>query len=145
MFCFVLFCSRVKDSRWALQRAKFVVEYEYAVVGILEQMNETLHVLEQYVPRFFTGASQLYYKKGKRQMNPLALGVHLMILDLGYGRRHENRYIKSKPALTQTVVNKLKDSLSNEYELYAFCKQRLYNQFQNTFNSKYISVGGDRN
>ena len=55
----------VSGSRWALQRAKFIVEYEYSVVGILNQMNETLQVLENYVPRFFAGASQLYYRAGQ--------------------------------------------------------------------------------
>ena len=48
-----------------MQRAKFIVEHEYSVVGILEKMNETLRVMERYVPRFFRGASKIYYGKGK--------------------------------------------------------------------------------
>lgn len=57
---------RVPKSKWALQRAKFIIEHEYSVVGILDKMNETLHVLEQYVPRFFTGSTKIFYGKGNR-------------------------------------------------------------------------------
>ncbi|XP_032789191.1 heparan sulfate 2-O-sulfotransferase 1 [Daphnia magna] len=106
----------VPRSRWALQRAKFIIEHEYSVVGILDKMNETLHVLERYIPRFFSGSAKIYYSRG-------------------YGRRHENRYIKSKPALSDQVLAKLRDSLSDEYELYEFCQQRLYHQYQQTINT----------
>ena len=37
------------------------VEKNYAVVGILEEMNKTLTVLEHYVPRFFKGALNTYW------------------------------------------------------------------------------------
>ena len=65
------FCGQHADclvpgSRWALQRAKYVVEFEYSVVGVLEDMHRTLNVLEHYVPRFFSGASRLYFKQGKQ-------------------------------------------------------------------------------
>ena len=39
------------------------VEENYAVVGILEEMNKTLTVLEHYVPRFFKGALNTYWGK----------------------------------------------------------------------------------
>jgi hypothetical protein len=44
-----------------MQRAKRNVEEHYAVVGILEEMDLTLQVLENYVPRFFSGATKVYY------------------------------------------------------------------------------------
>lgn len=44
-----------------MQRAKRVVEQQYAVVGVLEDMNSTLLALENYIPRFFSGALQLYW------------------------------------------------------------------------------------
>ena len=46
-----------------MQRAKRNVEQHYAVVGILEEMDVTLQVLEKYVPKFFGGASKVYYGK----------------------------------------------------------------------------------
>lgn len=51
----------------ALERAKLAVEKHYAVVGVLEDMNTTLTVLENYIPRFFQGATDVYY--GKQAVN----------------------------------------------------------------------------
>lgn len=45
----------------ALERAKMAVEKHYAVVGVLEDVNTTLTVLENYIPRFFRGATDVYY------------------------------------------------------------------------------------
>lgn len=47
----------------ALERAKMAVEQHYAVVGVLEDLNTTLTVLEKYVPKFFAGASDVYWSK----------------------------------------------------------------------------------
>ena len=54
------------NSLEALQRAKRVVEQQYAVVGVLEDMNSTLTAFERYVPKFFQGALKLYW--GKKSM-----------------------------------------------------------------------------
>ena len=43
--------------------AKENVEKHYAVVGVLEELNKTLTVLEHYVPRFFKGAKDVYWSK----------------------------------------------------------------------------------
>lgn len=51
------------NSRLALQLAKQNVEREYAVVGTWEHTNETLAVLEAYIPRYFADASKMYYCK----------------------------------------------------------------------------------
>lgn len=53
------------NSRLALQLAKQNVEREYAVVGTWEHTNETLAVLEAYVPRYFADASKMYYCKSR--------------------------------------------------------------------------------
>lgn len=45
----------------ALERAKMAVEKHYAVVGILEDANTTLTVLQHYIPRFFDGAMDIYW------------------------------------------------------------------------------------
>lgn len=59
---FCRFClARPFNTQDALERAKHVVENEYAVVGVLEDFNTTLRVLENYIPRFFRGASDIYY------------------------------------------------------------------------------------
>lgn len=53
--------ARPFNTQAALERAKYVVDNEYAVVGVLEDFNTTLRVLENYIPRFFHGASDIYY------------------------------------------------------------------------------------
>jgi len=55
-------CSRCSefDGRWAIEEAKRNVEKHYAVVGVLEEFELTLKVLEAYVPRFFQGAEAIY-------------------------------------------------------------------------------------
>ena len=46
-----------------MRKAKENVEKHYAVVGVLEELNKTLTVLEHYVPRFFKGAKDVYWSK----------------------------------------------------------------------------------
>ena len=52
-----------------MKKAMYNVEKSYAVVGVLEELNKTLTVLEHYVPRFFKGAKDLYYSKFKFNYN----------------------------------------------------------------------------
>lgn len=52
----------------ALERAKHAVESQYAVVGVLEDLNTTLSVFEKYIPRFFNGATEVYYGKYKKNL-----------------------------------------------------------------------------
>lgn len=49
------------NSEEALEKAKRAVEENYSVVGVLEDLNTTLSVLENYVPRFFRGVSRIYH------------------------------------------------------------------------------------
>lgn len=49
------------NSQEALDKAKRAVEENYAVVGVLEDLNTTFSVLEHYVPRFFRGVSRIYH------------------------------------------------------------------------------------
>ena len=51
------------NTEAALRSAKDNVEKHYAVVGVLEDFNKTLTVLEHYIPRFFKGALDLYLSK----------------------------------------------------------------------------------
>lgn len=47
---------------WALNRAKDNVSRWYRVVGILDNIPETLEVLEREFPYFFNGAGRIYDK-----------------------------------------------------------------------------------
>ena len=46
-----------------MKKAKENVEKYYAVIGLLEELNKTLTVLEHYVPVFFKGALDTYYSE----------------------------------------------------------------------------------
>ena len=58
-----IFLARGLNTEFALRKAKENVEKHYAVVGVLEEMNKTLTVLEHYLPRFFKGAKDVYWSK----------------------------------------------------------------------------------
>ena len=62
------FCREV-GSREALARAKRNVEQAYPVVGLLEQLDATLTILEARLPGFFRLARNLYFGKLKGLVN----------------------------------------------------------------------------
>ncbi|ODM97953.1 Heparan sulfate 2-O-sulfotransferase pipe [Orchesella cincta] len=96
------------NGEWAMQKAKRNVEKHYAVVGVLEEMDITLKVLENYIPRFFAGASHVYHDN-------LSSMVKI----------NKNMY---KPPVSEQVKNILRQNFTNEIEFYEFCKQRLHMQ-----------------
>ncbi|XP_049873959.1 heparan sulfate 2-O-sulfotransferase pipe [Pectinophora gossypiella] len=98
------------NSVEAMQRAKRVVEEQYAVVGVLEDMNSTLTALERYVPKFFAGASDMYWK-----------GLNT------FNRINRNTF---KPPVSEAVKQMVRANFTREIEFYEFCKQRLYLQLK---------------
>ncbi|XP_061715038.1 heparan sulfate 2-O-sulfotransferase pipe isoform X3 [Cydia pomonella] len=98
------------NSVEALQRAKRVVEEQYAVVGVLEDMNSTLLAFERYIPRFFSGASKLYWE----ELNT-------------FNRINRNAF---KPPVSEAVKNMVRANFTREIEFYEFCKQRLHLQLK---------------
>ena len=41
------------------------VEKNFFVVGVLEQFDDTLHLFEKLLPRFFNGATEVYHSDSK--------------------------------------------------------------------------------
>lgn len=97
-------------SRKGLEQAKRVVETEFAVVGVLEEWDKTLAVLEHYVPRYFNTATQVYYKElhGSKRL------------------RNENFY---KPKVEQAAKDFMRRNFTLEAEFYDFVRQRLLRQY----------------
>ena len=101
------------ESEKALQRAKINVEKHYAVVAVLEDIQKSLYVLENYIPKYFRSARDVYdahmkeNKKGNRGVN-------------------KNLY---KPKMPKEVRNKLMQNFTMEIDFYEFCKARLQKQY----------------
>ncbi|CAH2217180.1 jg2764 [Pararge aegeria aegeria] len=98
------------NSLEALQRAKRVVEQQYAVVGVLEDMNSTLLAFERYIPRFFQGSLRLYWE----ELNT-------------FNRINRNAF---KPPVSEAVKQIVRANFTREIEFYEFCKQRLHMQLK---------------
>ncbi|XP_030387988.1 heparan sulfate 2-O-sulfotransferase pipe-like [Scaptodrosophila lebanonensis] len=96
------------NSRLPLQLAKMNVEREYAVVGTWEHTNETLSVLEAYIPRYFASATKIYYS-----------GLH-------NERINDN---PMKPHIREEVLQMVRKNFTREIEFYQFCRQRLHKQY----------------
>ncbi|XP_015608993.1 heparan sulfate 2-O-sulfotransferase pipe isoform X2 [Cephus cinctus] len=94
----------------ALERAKLAVEKHYAVVGVLEDVNTTLTVLENYIPAFFQGATDVYWD----QVN-------------SFTRINRNFF---KPPVSEEVKELVRANFTREVEFYQFCRQRLHNQLR---------------
>ncbi|TRY91731.1 hypothetical protein DNTS_018976 [Danionella cerebrum] len=52
-------------SKWALEQAKFNLVNEYMLVGVTEELEDFVMMLEAALPRFFKGATELY-RTGKK-------------------------------------------------------------------------------
>ncbi|XP_047475947.1 heparan sulfate 2-O-sulfotransferase pipe-like [Penaeus chinensis] len=108
------FCGQENECRKfntqaALQKAKENVERYYSVVGVLEELNVTLAVLEHYIPRFFRGARDLYWGEIKR-----------------FSKVNRNAF---KPSIPERIKEMVRKNFTREIEFYKFCKRRLYKQY----------------
>lgn len=97
------------NTEVALRRAKENVEKHYAVVGVLEELNKTLTVLEHYIPRYFKGAKDVYWN----DVNVLS-------------KINRNIY---KPSVAEETKNIVRKNFTRESEFFDFCKQRLHKQY----------------
>ncbi|XP_042887556.1 heparan sulfate 2-O-sulfotransferase pipe-like [Penaeus japonicus] len=100
---------RELNNKAALNTAKRHVEHWYPVVGILEDINSTLAVLQDRLPSFFDGVLELYY-------NQLLAPHH-----------NRNRH---RPRVSEEVEQIFRKNLTTEYEFYDFIRQRLSLQYQ---------------
>ncbi|XP_018323063.1 heparan sulfate 2-O-sulfotransferase pipe [Agrilus planipennis] len=110
----MFFCGHADEctpfnTRGALERAKMAVERHYAVVGVLEDLNKTLTVFENYIPRFFEGASDVYWNEINK-----------------YHTINKNTF---KPPVSEEVKDIVRRNFTMEIEFYEFCKQRLHKQY----------------
>lgn len=63
----------------ALSQAKANVERYFKVVGVLENLNETLAVLETHIPRYFNGLQDMYFNELLSKKNRIERGVYISL------------------------------------------------------------------
>ena len=51
---------REPGSQWAFEMAKLNLIQRYLLVGVTEELGDFVAMLESVLPRFFTGATDLY-------------------------------------------------------------------------------------
>ena len=107
------FCGSAPECRTlgsvkALQRAKYNTEKFYSVVGVTEHWRISLLLLEQYLPKYFTGLFKLYGRQER------------------LGKGHDNKTYKED--LTPSNRKILEKKLKMDMEFYEFVLQRLFNQ-----------------
>jgi len=110
----MFYCGHKEDctgfnTEIAMKKAMENVEKHYAVVGILSELNKTLTVLEHYVPRFFKGALETYWKE-----------QHM------FSKINRNIY---KPPVAESTKELVRKNFTREIEFFEFCKQRLHKQY----------------
>ncbi|CAN9500815.1 unnamed protein product [Ophioblennius macclurei] len=100
------FCGHVSEcwnvgSRWALEQAKYNLMNHYLLVGVTEELEDFIMVLEAALPRFFKGATELFRT----------------------GNRSHLRKTNEKEPLTEESTAKLQQSdiwkLENEFYQFA--------------------------
>ncbi|KAG5891841.1 hypothetical protein JTB14_030147 [Gonioctena quinquepunctata] len=97
----------VLNNEWALKTAKKNVVRYFPVVGVLEEFNATLEILENKIPYFFKGAQKIYEK------------------DIMNIRRNNE-----KPRAPKVMTEKLKKSLIHELDFYEWIRARLFDQLK---------------
>ncbi|XP_037790496.1 heparan sulfate 2-O-sulfotransferase pipe-like [Penaeus monodon] len=96
--------SKLKLNARALQMAKHVVEKVFVVIGIQEELDNTLLVFEHLLPNFFGGATKIEYKNWNIQA--------------------------SKPPTSNKTLAILQRLLKVDIEFYDYLKQRFHRQLE---------------
>ena len=97
-------CARFNNQE-ALELAKRNVAQHYSVVGVLERWEDSLEVMEDQLPFFFTGARELYKEKFQ-QVRKMSQNFH-------------------KGFVSEEIKQIVRKNFSREMEFYDFCKERL--------------------
>ncbi|CAH1100704.1 unnamed protein product [Psylliodes chrysocephalus] len=97
----------ILNNDWALDQAKNNVIKYFPVVGVLEELNATLEILEDKIPYFFKGARRVYEK------------------DLLYLQTK-----RKKLKAPKVIVSRLEEALINEIDFYEWIRSRLFRQLK---------------
>lgn len=93
-------------SRKRLEYAKKVLDEEYVLVGITEEFENTLRLLEQLLPEYFDGALEIWKQHSSAKKSTAS-------------KKNDVLTIESKEKLRR-------DNLADEYELYDYAKDKFH-------------------
>lgn len=79
--CDLRFLCRNAGSRWALEQAKYNLVNEYLLVGVTEELEDFIMILEAALPRFFKGATDLY-RTGSNKTNSYCYFLFVAVMPL---------------------------------------------------------------
>ncbi|KAF2348739.1 Sulfotransferase [Trinorchestia longiramus] len=100
----------------------------FSTVGVLEELNLTLAVLERKLPKFFTGVTELYYQQlGGMELYYQQLGG----MELYYQQLvapHRNKNYQRPPSISASAEAALKANLTFELKFYDLVRARLLKQ-----------------
>lgn len=123
---------KVVGSRAALQKAKFNAEKYYSVIGVVSDLESSLSVMEHYLPKYFSGVSQLYKQMGlyNMQRNVGKDSIKLLhSLHTGHPKvQYKKNETPNKKELSAEARAILAANMTLEYEFYHFVKERLRQQ-----------------
>ena len=91
------------------------MEKYFPVVGVLEELDSSVRVLEAFLPRYFSGASEIFSKEPSEK------------------HKNKNIYKKTQSSLFKAT---LAANMTRELEFYHFCRQRLMKQMMSIQHEK---------
>ncbi|MED6291212.1 Heparan sulfate 2-O-sulfotransferase 1 [Characodon lateralis] len=71
-------------SKWALEQAKYNLVNEYLLVGLTEELEDFIMILEAALPRFFKGAADLYRTGSSRSICKSGVSLRLPFMRMSY-------------------------------------------------------------
>ncbi|KAJ8409746.1 hypothetical protein AAFF_G00218050 [Aldrovandia affinis] len=105
------FCGQHPQCRepgvWALERAKQNVQENFLLVGILEELEDVLLLLERLLPHFFTDVLSIYKSPDYRKMGNMTGTVR-------------------KPTPSREALQVLYQRMRDEYDFYNFIRDQFH-------------------
>uniref|UniRef100_A0A8B9XX20 Uronyl 2-sulfotransferase n=1 Tax=Bos mutus grunniens TaxID=30521 RepID=A0A8B9XX20_BOSMU len=96
-----------EPGEWALERAKLNVNENFLLVGILEELEDVLLLLERFLPHYFKGVLSIYKDPEHRKLGNMTVTV-------------------KKTAPSPEAVQILYQRMRYEYEFYHYVKEQFH-------------------
>ncbi|KAG9341491.1 hypothetical protein JZ751_018995 [Albula glossodonta] len=122
------FCGHYSEcwnvgSRWALEQAKYNLVNEYLLVGVTEELEDFIMMLEAALPRYFRGATELY-RTGTLQYPLSSVGGATELYRTGK-KSHLRKTSEKKPPTKESIAKlQQSDIWKMENEFYEFALEQ---------------------